>query len=522
MAKKNTARRASTPWLEFVTTRDGRRVRNECYDPKHPRAKKTPVTQQSTVVKPLQKKAAAKKDDKKPEKKDKPAGPKLVHHLIAVDSNANANKEYRIYKNPDGTVTAKWGRVGAGKLQQKVYPPGKEEELFRKKTKKGYVEATVIDSDRSDSADVSGADTITRFLNPSNDRVISRMLSDFVSLNAHSIKQVSGGSITVDTSGLARTALGVVDKNAVDQARKIFDKGDKIDTRDGDKYLSLIPQKTRSVQDFVRKLKTDKKFRDEQSDLLRQLDVSADMYEKRKTAAQDNDDNTPVVNPFRYTMRQPDATEKDRISKLIDENIAIGHTNTRRKPKVKNIIMMEDGKPDMEGKSRLAFHGTAPANCLSLSTGGLKGPADLAVSGTKPRYVGSMFSNLERPASRDRESTSGTGVYLAQTKTAGDYSKFGNWGRGGASMSKSLGYTSNGGWLSSSSGSNYVFLVEAYTGNECRSTATGSRMDLVNKFRQDSSKDSIVVKGGDCGVQNDEMVVASSRCRIRAVIEIDK
>lgn len=34
MPKKNTARRASTPWLEFVKTRDNRTVRNECYDPK--------------------------------------------------------------------------------------------------------------------------------------------------------------------------------------------------------------------------------------------------------------------------------------------------------------------------------------------------------------------------------------------------------------------------------------------------------------------------------------------------------
>lgn len=40
MGKKNTAHRPATPWLEYVQTRDKRRVKNTAYDPKHPRAKK--------------------------------------------------------------------------------------------------------------------------------------------------------------------------------------------------------------------------------------------------------------------------------------------------------------------------------------------------------------------------------------------------------------------------------------------------------------------------------------------------
>lgn len=38
--KKDTARRPATPWLEYVTTRDKRKVRNLCYNPKHPKAKR--------------------------------------------------------------------------------------------------------------------------------------------------------------------------------------------------------------------------------------------------------------------------------------------------------------------------------------------------------------------------------------------------------------------------------------------------------------------------------------------------
>lgn len=37
--KKDFAERPSAPWLEWVTTSDNRRVRNKCYDPKHPKVK---------------------------------------------------------------------------------------------------------------------------------------------------------------------------------------------------------------------------------------------------------------------------------------------------------------------------------------------------------------------------------------------------------------------------------------------------------------------------------------------------
>lgn len=41
MGKKNTAHRPATPWLEYVLTRDKRRVKNTAYDPSHPKAKKS-------------------------------------------------------------------------------------------------------------------------------------------------------------------------------------------------------------------------------------------------------------------------------------------------------------------------------------------------------------------------------------------------------------------------------------------------------------------------------------------------
>lgn len=513
MAKKNYANRPAQKHLKMVRTRDGRMVRNLAYDPNHAAA--AGGTQSRTQ-------AAVKADDIM--KRDtKPKEPVLVSQLIAVDSRTNSNKEYRIYRNPDGTVTAMWGRVGANRLQSKQYPAGHEEKLKASKMKRGYTEAKTVQASSTAGSigKVTAVDSVDKFMNPDRSPGVRKMLSDFTKLNSHNIEILSGGNMTVSSDGLVKTPLGIVDREAIDDARTILAKGSKLTDADGSKYLRLIPQKTPTVKHFTNSMANSEKFRRKQEDLLRQLESSVDVYEQRLSDSSKKDG--AMSNPFRHTIREMDPSERAKVEKLFMDNVAVGHINTSTTPKIKNVFSFEDNMPTVgDGeKSRLAFHGTSPANCLSLSTGGLKGPADLAKNNTSVRRTGSMFSNLERPAGGDPKSTSGTGVYLAQTKTAGDWSKFGNWGRGGAAVSKSLGYASSGAWLSKSSGSKYVFLVEAFTGNECRSSGLTSNVDVISKYRNNPKYDSIVVKGGEAGVANDEMVVPSSRCRIRAIIEVE-
>ena len=69
--------------------------------------------------------------------------------LIMVDADNNNNKFYHLYENPDNSVEAYWGRVGAANVAHKHYNRWEKnfDQIVREKERKGYEDRTALMSE---------------------------------------------------------------------------------------------------------------------------------------------------------------------------------------------------------------------------------------------------------------------------------------------------------------------------------------------------------------------------------------
>ena len=138
----------------------------------------------------------------------------------------------------------------------------------------------------------------------------------------------------------------------------------------------------------------------------------------------------------------------------------------------------ESKKSDLK-HTRELWHGSATGNVLNILRTGLICPS---TSARDFNITGRMF---------------GDGIYFSDQST------------------KSLNYTigsAPGQSRSSQNGNPMMFLADVVMGRECRSDTATSGSVLVRKSRTDTDEkgrgfNSIFVKGGHCGVRNNEMIV---------------
>lgn len=425
--------------------------------------------------------------------------------LTLYDSGANSAKFYRLRLFPDGNVEALWGRIPdghSGELTgQRQVKPGGQDFFDRQKyakERKGYTVANVVADVESVKPDSDLHATASASLaGGSTDGVVRTLVERLIAANKHDLMKSSGGLISVDTSGQARTALGIITAAAVDEARAILSEAtaETDAERRGslvEKYLRLVPQAVpRSAgRGWAPTWLTTYTTPAAQAQLLDALEASASYAAAAKKQAADaqraKTGTTVDENFFRYrvTRLEPGTDEYEMVVGRFHETKQDAHAAAyRMSPKY--VYRLEDRRHGSEiakvaerirNVQRL-WHGTGAANVLSILQKGLFVPP---TTGSGIHIAGRMF---------------GDGVYLSRSAT------------------KSLNYsTSFWGGDTGSSPSTFMFLTLTAMGYEYRPTQRiapprGQVWTRPDADADGKRYDSTNVLPGTAGVVNHEAIV---------------
>lgn len=432
--------------------------------------------------------------------------------LIKVDSNANNNKFYKVVLHEGSTITTSWGRVGTEKPASKTQP-GTERQfntIIRGKERKGYVK-TNVHSTSPDKQTVNKKvlqEVASKSLAKDTDPALSSAISYMVDRNRHDIIETSGGLLKVDDSGVVKTALGIVGEDSIKAANGILDKVSQ--SKDAttvskltNEYLSLVPQKVKG-RDWATTFFDDGSKIVEQKNLLRQLRSSLDWYNSQDFSDSDETVNTDDFQDV-FNVKLNTVPVSGDAFKMVDEMYKstrnVRHHRGVSNLSVKNVYELAypdtvnsefDALSKELGNQKLLWHGTDAGNVLSILREGLYCPP---LNG-KIRIQGRMFDS---------------GVYCSDQG------------------SKSLNYSRGGVWGGQINDRCFMFLADAVMGNEYR-----PNMDKENNYQFNAKKahygidengrkfDSISVKGGTCGVLNNEMIVWNTKqIRLKYLVEFD-
>lgn len=370
--------------------------------------------------------------------------------LVYVESGQNSNKFYRLRLHDDGSVHKLWGRVRQGAEltgQSQVEQGGRTrfDRILADKTRKGYTKVDVVDTPKPASVNNSQlhATAATSLGGGSTDKVVTTLIDRLVAANKHNLMQATGGMVTVDVTGQARTALGVISAPAVTEARRLLNQMQAAaGSRRGqltEQYLRIVPHAIpvtagRGWADTWLDTYTSAQA---QQDLLDALESSASYAAaslRSPAAPGDIDEDF-----FRYRVHRLDeATEEYQqvVSRYQDTRQAV-HVSSSLMPKY--VYRLEDRRhaedirqtaERVRNVQRL-WHGTGAANVLSILQKGLFVPP---TRGSGIHIAGRMF---------------GDGIYLSR------------------SASKSLNY-STGFWGGGRAASTFMFLTRTAMGYEYR------------------------------------------------------
>jgi poly [ADP-ribose] polymerase len=408
--------------------------------------------------------------------------------LVMVDTKNNNNKFYHVTLGEDNTVTKRWGRVGAdgASSTEKTGRTGYERAIASKE-KKGYKVSPVTSVGVTVKSKANHLEEVAKnFLaKDPNDTTITNLITRLVASNQHQIMEQSGGLIKVDDDGTVKTALGVVDLSAINEARSLLSKL-QTNTRNQasllEDYLTIIPQNIGYRRGWETEFLKAENF-SKQTDFLKQLEDSVQWRNTTKKASDDSDsfDINQHADLFRMRLdKLPDGSrEFDRINKLFKDTKNDMHSS--RNLKLLNVFMVEDVKgaeayaaaEKTYGNVKELWHGTKASNLLSILTKGLFVPN----AGSGIPVTGRMFGNA---------------VYFSDQST------------------KSLNYA-NGYWGGSRTNNNcFMLLNDVVMGHEFRPrTWDSGSLHKAHKGVGLSGKpyQSINVRGGTCGVRNNEMMV---------------
>lgn len=378
--------------------------------------------------------------------------------LVYVESGANSNKFYRLRLHDDGTVHKLWGRVrdGAeltGQSQTEAGGRARFDKIYADKTKKGYTRVHVADTAATNAkaaTQLQLRDTAAASLaGGSTDKVVTTLIDRLVAANKHNLMQSTGGMISVDTSGQARTALGVITPAAVADARALLGQMAGMGEGPGraaltEQYLRLVPHAipVSEGRGWASGWLTRHTSVEKQRDLLDALESSASYADAARRAAAAAANGTQSVDEdfFRYRVHrlEPGSEEYDMVVKRFHDTKQDVHAKAYSMTP-KYVYRLEDRRHGDDVAAVHArvrnvqklWHGTGAANVLSILQKGLFVPP---TTGSGIHIAGRMF---------------GDGVYLSRSAT------------------KSLNY-STGHWGGGAAASTFMFLTQTAMGYEYR------------------------------------------------------
>lgn len=426
--------------------------------------------------------------------------------LIKVDANQNNNKFYRV-RLDGNSITKTWGRVGhRGQSSVVAGSDAIFGKIVKDKSKRGY---KVVDVDSSTTAvSASGnknsallKEVATRNLSGNATGPIQSAIAYMVECNRHNILETSGGMIKVDTSGIAKTPLGIVSKKNLTDAEKILDSvgsasGVKLMELTED-YLTLIPQVVHG-RDWAKNFFDGAAAITAQRTLLRQLRSSADWHESQVTTSTTDKSELDAYNDL-FNCSMSLVTDTDTIKKISEKySKSANASHSASRLKIKNIYELSysdkfvskfDKVAKAVGNVKQLWHGTDTGNVLSILREGLFCPP---VNNADFKISGRMFGN---------------GVYLSDQST------------------KALNY-SYGYWGNARSPRCFMFLADVAMGNEYWPNRDGGRFDSAKAYSGTCNNgkkfNSISVKGGTCGVMNNEQIVWNTeQIMLRYLIEFE-
>ena len=419
--------------------------------------------------------------------------------LVYVESGANSNKFYRLQLHADGAVHKLWGRVRSGAElsgQSQIEQGGRArfDRIYADKTKKGYTRVQVADVTVTSAKAASQTqlrDTAAASLAGGNtDKVVTTLVDRLVAANKHNLLQSTGGAISVDTSGQARTALGVITATAVADARDLLGKMATMGEGNAraaltEQYLRIVPHDipASAGRGWAAGWLTERTSVTKQYDLLDALASSASYADAARRAAASAKDGAPSIDEdfFRYRVHRLDETDPD-FQMVVDRFHATKksmHAGYSRTPKY--VYRLEDRRhgADIEvthervrNVQRL-WHGTGAANVLSILQKGLFVP---------PRH-GSGIHITNRMF--------GDGIYLSRDSTKSLNYSTGHWG--GDTGSSSV----------------FLFMTRTAMGYEFRPTTRPGYNTFVRPRADSNGKpyDSTNALPENTGLHNHEAIV---------------
>jgi len=422
---------------------------------------------------------------------------------IKSDHKMNNNKFWYITEFDDCSIETHYGRVGdTGLKTPKDFDSQAEATKFYDKKCKSkerpksngeiaYRKLNVVE-DYSES--LSGAttlkDVVVEDIKPTSPEV-EKLIKYLTKVNIHTI--LSNTVMTYnDKTGLFSTPCGIVKKETIKDARDLLkDLAYKVKKKDVQNsfygellndYLMLIPQdigrKRIEPATFFSGLSDIRK----QNDILDSLDASLQSLKTRPADADDSDDTEEREKVFSVELNVcSDGKTFDYLNgkykKSMNRSHQCSHLKIKRVYEVQIDLMHNAFKNDGKdvGGIRNLWHGTRAANLLSILKGGLIIPPTNA-----GHCTGRMFGN---------------GVYFSDQSTKALNYAYGYWGGG------------------STDNNCFMFLAEVAMGNAYVPSTYGS--DFPKR-----GYDSTFAKGGQSGVQNNEMIVyRTSQCNLRYLVE---
>lgn len=411
--------------------------------------------------------------------------------LILVSAAANSNKFYHVTLAEDGTVTKRYGRVGAaGVTNRDRSGLSGYQAIINQKIRKGYKETAVVSdyAPNQNFGDISNMAKVGLLGKEQKNSVLESLVETLVRLNNHDIFEASGGLIKVNNDGIITTPLGLIDKTSIADAQRVLGRLEL--TSSGrpefitmlEEYLRLIPQKVGSKRGWHENFFNNENTFLKQRELLKQLGESLALRESRITASQNDKDKSDDDKTAEYEKLfqlkinvLEDKAEFARIKRLYESQKSGYHASS--KLSLKRVFVLEDlqGRDSYEtakanlGNERDLWHGTRAGNVLSILRKKLICPP---ISGTTIKIQGRLF---------------GSGVYLGPA-------------------SKSLNYSYGGVWDSGPRDNTcFMFLTNTVLGHEYHPQGRNGHSD--DRIQRSGKYDSIHARAKDTGLMNDEYIV---------------
>lgn len=408
--------------------------------------------------------------------------------LIKADAGNNNNKFYDIKLYDDGTVVARYGRVG-NQGQTKKYSGGRSKfdkiiaaklRPENKQKKGGYKRAQVVSGSGEKVISGNLGDIAKRQIKYANCQETEELIKKLVKWNVHDITANSTMKVNL-TSGQIElpSGMGVLTPHAITEARDLLQsiKGLRKNRRRSKKkwtsvvndYLMLVPQKIPSKRGWIDSIYEEDDELSAQEQLLDSLEATLGTIDVGGSVENVFDLELSPVTDKKIQKRIQDLYQKTRksmhtshtLSIKAIHSIRIGYMDSRFSScPITNIMEL--------------WHGTRVGNLLSILKSGLIIPKHAA--------HGRNFGN---------------GVYFSDQST------------------KALNYAS-GYWDGGYENNCYMFLADVRMG---KSYTPRSAYERLPKKGYDST----FAMGGRSGVSNNEMIVYSlSQINLKYLVEFSR